>query len=119
MADISIGSQRAISTPAASGLAYVVVQHMDPTHKAMLGELPRRATPIPLHEVVDSQPVEADTVQPRHPAQPHRDSSGYHASRHNHGEAQSMPTTTATSTLIRGSLDRTGACNRYGDSGDG
>ena len=48
--------------PAASGLAYVVVQHMDPTHKAMLSELLQRATPMPVHEVVDAQPVEANTV---------------------------------------------------------
>ncbi len=48
--------------PAASGLAYVVVQHMDPTRKAMLGELLQRATPMPVHEVVDAQPIEADAV---------------------------------------------------------
>ena len=35
---------------------------MDPTHKAMLGELLQRATPLPVHEVVDLQAVEANTV---------------------------------------------------------
>jgi two-component system CheB/CheR fusion protein len=50
------------NVPAASGLAYVVVQHMDPTHKAMLGELLQRATPMPVHEVADLQRVEPDCV---------------------------------------------------------
>ena len=34
--------------PAASGLAYIVVQHLDPTHKAMLTELLQRATSLSL-----------------------------------------------------------------------
>jgi two-component system CheB/CheR fusion protein len=50
------------NVPAASGLAYVVVQHMDPTHKAMLGELLQRATPMPVHEIADLQRVERDSV---------------------------------------------------------
>ena len=33
-----------------SGLAYVVVQHLDPTHKALLTELLQRATVIPVRE---------------------------------------------------------------------
>jgi len=48
--------------PAHSGFAYVVVQHMDPTHKAMLGELLQRVTPMPVREVSDSQQVQVDTV---------------------------------------------------------
>ncbi len=48
--------------PASSGLAYVVVQHMDPTHKALLGELLQRVTAIPVHEVRDAQRIESDTV---------------------------------------------------------
>ena len=48
--------------PVASGLAYVVVQHMDPTLKAMLAELLQRATSMPVHEVANLQPVEANTV---------------------------------------------------------
>src|SRR5476651_2336154 len=50
------------SVPVASGLAYVVVQHMDPTLKAMLAELLQRATSMPVHEVANLQPVEANTV---------------------------------------------------------
>ena len=45
-----------------SGLAYVVVQHMDPTHKAMLGELLQRATSMPVLEAADAQRIEPDTV---------------------------------------------------------
>ncbi len=48
--------------PAASGLAYVVVQHMDPTHKTLLAELLQRATAMPVHEAVEAQPVEPDHV---------------------------------------------------------
>ncbi len=50
------------NVPASSGLAYVVVQHMDPTHKAMLSELLQRATAMPVREATDSQHVEVDTV---------------------------------------------------------
>ncbi len=48
--------------PAASGLAYVVVQHLDPTHKAMLAELLQRATKMPVREVARGTQVEPDTV---------------------------------------------------------
>ena len=43
--------------PVPSGLAYIVVQHLDPTHKAMLTELLQRATSMPVHEVTASMPV--------------------------------------------------------------
>jgi two-component system CheB/CheR fusion protein len=48
--------------PAASGLAYVVVQHMDPTHKAMLSELLQRATAMPVREATESMRIEPDCV---------------------------------------------------------
>ncbi|MET0383912.1 MAG: chemotaxis protein CheB, partial [Burkholderiaceae bacterium] len=48
--------------PVPSGLAYVVVQHMDPARKALLGELLQRSTSMPVHEAVDGQRVEPDTV---------------------------------------------------------
>ncbi|MDE2274910.1 MAG: chemotaxis protein CheB, partial [Burkholderiales bacterium] len=50
------------AVPAASGLAYVVVQHMDPTHAALLGTLLQRATALPVCEATDGQPVEPDAV---------------------------------------------------------
>jgi two-component system CheB/CheR fusion protein len=48
--------------PAASGLAYIVVQHLDPTHKAMLTELLQRATPMPVREVTASMRLELNAV---------------------------------------------------------
>ena len=50
------------NVPAASGLAYVVVQHLDPTHKAMLAELLQRATAMPVREATESMRVEPDVV---------------------------------------------------------
>ena len=37
--------------PLKSGLAFLVVQHLDPTQKAMLAELLQRVTPMPVREV--------------------------------------------------------------------
>ena len=48
--------------PVGSGLAYIVVQHMDPTHKAQLVELLQRETAMPVREAVDLQRIEPDTV---------------------------------------------------------
>ncbi|WP_338413961.1 chemotaxis protein CheB [uncultured Sphaerotilus sp.] len=48
--------------PAASGLAYVVVQHLDPTHKAMLAELLQRGCAMPVHEATEAMRVEPDVV---------------------------------------------------------
>src|SRR5471032_387611 len=50
------------NVPPASGLAYVVVQHLDPTHKAMLTELLQRGTAMPVREATGSMPVEPDVV---------------------------------------------------------
>jgi two-component system, chemotaxis family, CheB/CheR fusion protein len=50
------------NVPPASGLAYIVVQHLDPTHKAMLTELLQRSTAMPVHEATGSMRVEPDVV---------------------------------------------------------
>ena len=50
------------NTPSDGGLAYVVVQHLDPTHKAMLVELLQRATTMPVREAAESMRVEPDAV---------------------------------------------------------
>ena len=39
------------NVPQESGIAYVVIQHLDPTQKAMLPELLQRATSIPVTEI--------------------------------------------------------------------
>jgi two-component system, chemotaxis family, CheB/CheR fusion protein len=46
--------------PRRSGLAYVVVQHLDPTHKARLAELLQRVAPIPVREAEHGMPIEPD-----------------------------------------------------------
>ncbi len=48
--------------PPHSHLAYVVVQHLDPTHKSMLTELLQRVTPMSVKEAVQSMPIEPDCV---------------------------------------------------------
>jgi two-component system, chemotaxis family, CheB/CheR fusion protein len=50
------------NVPPGSGLAYVVVQHLDPTRKAMLGVLLQRATPMPVYEAAEGMAVEPDAV---------------------------------------------------------
>ena len=48
--------------PPASGAAYVVIQHLDPEHKAMLPELLQRVTPMRVLEITDRMAVQADCV---------------------------------------------------------
>ncbi|MDI1302594.1 MAG: chemotaxis protein CheB [bacterium] len=50
------------NTPVDSGMAYIVVQHLDPTQKAMLTELLQRATVMPVHEVKQGMRIEPDCV---------------------------------------------------------
>ncbi len=47
--------------PADSGMAYVLVQHLDPNHESLLTELLQKATPIPVLEISDDI-----KVQPNH-----------------------------------------------------
>ncbi|MHB0856797.1 MAG: chemotaxis protein CheB [Anaerolineae bacterium] len=49
------------NTPLDSGLAFVIVQHMDPTHKGAMVELLQRSTAMPVVEVTDNL-----VVQPNH-----------------------------------------------------
>lgn len=48
--------------PDKPGLAFVVVQHLDPTHKGIMVELLQRATPLPVVQVRDRLKVERDHV---------------------------------------------------------
>ena len=41
------------NVPADSGMAFVIVQHLDPTHKGILVELLRRSTSMPVSQVKD------------------------------------------------------------------
>jgi two-component system, chemotaxis family, CheB/CheR fusion protein len=51
-----------VNVPKDSGLAFVVVQHLDPTRKGMLPELLQRATNMRVFQIKDQMPIEADCV---------------------------------------------------------
>ena len=48
--------------PASSGAAYVIVQHLDPTHKGIMPELLQRATAMAVCQVRDRMRVQPDCV---------------------------------------------------------
>ena len=48
--------------PSRTGMAYVLVQHLDPTHEGALTELLARATEMPVRQVTDAMPVEPNRV---------------------------------------------------------
>ena len=48
--------------PTDSGLAYVVVQHLDPTRETLLVSLLQRVTPMPVHEATEGLLVLPNTV---------------------------------------------------------
>ncbi|HKQ57158.1 MAG TPA: chemotaxis protein CheB [Candidatus Eisenbacteria bacterium] len=50
------------SLPARTGMAFVVIQHLDPTHPSMLTEILGRATRMPVVEARDGMKLEADRV---------------------------------------------------------
>ncbi|NTU67675.1 MAG: PAS domain S-box protein [Chlorobiaceae bacterium] len=50
------------NVPPYCGMAIVIVQHMDPTHKGIMVELLQRITTMPVSQVIDRQKVEADHV---------------------------------------------------------
>ncbi|MFT3914905.1 MAG: chemotaxis protein CheB [Anaeromyxobacteraceae bacterium] len=48
--------------PESSGIAWVIVQHLDPKDRGAMVGLLQRATPMPVAQVSDRMPVEADHV---------------------------------------------------------
>ena len=48
--------------PPDSGMAFVLVQHLDPTHESLTAELLGRHTRMPVRQVAGDTPVEADRV---------------------------------------------------------
>ena len=67
------------NVPKGSGLAFVVVQHMDPTHKGALVELLQRVTEVPVLEVKDRMRVQANHI---YVIPPNRDLSILHGVLH-------------------------------------
>ena len=45
-----------------TGLAFVLVQHLDPKHPSILGELLARETPLPVHEIKNGMPIKPNQV---------------------------------------------------------
>lgn len=48
--------------PEDSGMAFVLIQHLDPTHASNMVELPKRYTRIPVHEATDDIKLEPDHI---------------------------------------------------------
>jgi two-component system, chemotaxis family, CheB/CheR fusion protein len=65
--------------PPSSGLAFVIVQHLDPSHKGLMVELLQRTTAMPVAEVRDRMKVEGDHV---YLIPPDRDLTILHGSLH-------------------------------------
>jgi PAS domain S-box-containing protein len=67
------------NTPHQTGMAFVVVQHLDPTHKGMFVELLQRSTQMPVVQATDNATVEQDHV---YVIPPNRDISLLHGALH-------------------------------------
>jgi len=65
--------------PAASGLAFVIVQHLDPTHRCIMPELLQRITPMKVTQVTDRTRIRPDCV---YVIPPNRDLSLLHGFLH-------------------------------------
>jgi two-component system CheB/CheR fusion protein len=65
--------------PAGSGMAYVIIQHLDPTHKGIMPELLQRATGMKVSQVQDRTRVQPDCV---YVIPPNRDMSILHGVLH-------------------------------------
>lgn len=48
--------------PVNAGVAYVLVQHLDPTHRSLLSELLAKATTLPVREIIEGMPVQANQI---------------------------------------------------------
>ena len=65
--------------PPDSGMAFVLIQHLDPTHRSMLTELVAKFTAMPVHEIVDGMTVAPNNV---YVIPPDRDIGILHGSLH-------------------------------------
>ena len=48
--------------PENSGMAYVLVQHLDPSHESLLTEILQKSTPVPVFEITDDIEVKPDHI---------------------------------------------------------
>src|SRR5512147_2860120 len=65
--------------PVNTGIAFIIVQHLDPTHKDIMPELLQRVTPMKVVQVRDRMKVEPNRV---HIIPPNRDMSILHGKLH-------------------------------------
>lgn len=49
-------------TPCDTGMAFIIIQHLDPSHLSSLPQLLQRITPMPVVEAADRMPVHPDCV---------------------------------------------------------
>jgi two-component system, chemotaxis family, CheB/CheR fusion protein len=49
-------------TPSDTGMAFVVIQHLSPTHKSMMADILQRATPMKVSQIEDGARIEPDRV---------------------------------------------------------
>ncbi|TAK61040.1 chemotaxis protein CheB [Methylobacter sp.] len=63
--------------PADSGIAFVIISHLDPSHASILTEILQRTTPMPVIEAQDQMQVEPNCV---YVIPPNRDMSIFHGS---------------------------------------
>jgi two-component system, chemotaxis family, CheB/CheR fusion protein len=50
------------AVPESSGMAYILVQHLEPNHESMLTEILQKATSIPVEEITDNVHVEPNHI---------------------------------------------------------
>lgn len=50
------------SLPSGGGMAYIVIQHLDPDHESLLAEILGRKTAMPVEQAVDQKALEQDHV---------------------------------------------------------
>ena len=48
--------------PESSGIAYILVQHLDPTHESMLPEILSKVTPVPVHQIINNIHLAPDNI---------------------------------------------------------
>jgi two-component system CheB/CheR fusion protein len=48
--------------PKSPGMAFILIQHLDPTHKSLMAELLAKHTPMPVIEATDGTAIEVDHV---------------------------------------------------------
>lgn len=51
-----------LALPPDTGMVFVVIQHLDPSHKSMLAEILAKATTIPVEEVLSGSSVHTNYV---------------------------------------------------------